>query len=98
MPASDAYLAALLRAGAPPARDLAFELAVMGRIERRRVWRELAFYLVLAAAAAAILALTMPSFEQIWRTIFSGRVNNWMIALLLCAATVAGMPLLQRRS
>jgi hypothetical protein len=98
MHASDADLAALLRDGAPPARDLVFELAVMARIERRRVWRELALYLVLAAAAAAILALTMPSIEQVWRAIFGGQVSNWMIALLLCAATLAGRPLLQRRS
>ena len=98
MHASDADLAALLRADAPPARDPVFELAVMARIERRQVWRELAFYLVLAAAAAVLLALTMPSVEQVWRVIFSGSLSNWMTALLLCAAALAGMPLLQRRS
>jgi hypothetical protein len=98
MQASDADLAALLCADAPPARDLAFELGVMARIERRRVWRELTFYLVLAAAVAVLLALTMPSVEQVWRVIFSGSLSNWMTALLLCATALAGMPLLQRRS
>jgi hypothetical protein len=43
-----------------PARDLAFEIAVLARIERRRFRREIARNLMAAAVAAVLLALVIP--------------------------------------
>ena len=43
-----------------PARDLAFEIGVMAKIEQRRFHREIARNLTAALAAALLLALVIP--------------------------------------
>jgi hypothetical protein len=55
-------VAAMLAAEAPAARDLAFEIAVLARIERRRFARNMARNLAVAAAAL-LLALIMPQLD-----------------------------------
>jgi hypothetical protein len=56
-------VAAMLAAEAPAARDLAFEIAVLARIERRRFARNMARNLAVVAAAALLLALIMPQLD-----------------------------------
>ncbi len=57
-------LTALLAADAPPARDAAFALAVMARIERRRYRDELVSNAAMACLAALLLfALAAPVTE-----------------------------------
>jgi hypothetical protein len=57
-------MAAMLAAGVP-GRDLAFEIAVLARIERRRFHRDIARNLVAALAAAVLLALVAPQLAVI---------------------------------
>jgi len=56
----ESQLAALMASGAPPARDMRFELAVMARIERHRFHRELAISAAIAAGAGALLFWLAP--------------------------------------
>ena len=56
----DTELKALLAEGAPPARDLRFELAVMARIERRAISN--------LAIAALLLAAT-----YVWTRFYAGQ-------------------------
>lgn len=60
-------LKTLCAADAPPARDLAFEIAVMARIERRRFHRALARNTALMLAAALVMALAMPALAPLWQ-------------------------------
>jgi hypothetical protein len=47
-------------APAPPARDLSFVVAVMKRVEQRRLYRNLAWLVLGTAAITALLFLIMP--------------------------------------
>ena len=84
-------MAAMLAADAP-ARDLAFEIAVMARIEQRRFVRSLARNSVMAAAAALLLALVMPLLNPGltgWSSALAGLTGNSMVMLALLAAAFA---------
>ena len=82
----DADLKNLLMAGAPPASDPRFVLAVMTRIEQRRFRRELTMILGLGACAMALLALLAPSLQTIWEQV--PQTSNLAIALVLMAVTL----------
>ncbi|MBA2587106.1 MAG: hypothetical protein H0U98_00605 [Alphaproteobacteria bacterium] len=82
----DADLKALLMAGAPPASDPRFVLAVMTRIEQRRFRRELAMILGLGACAMALLVLMAPSLQMVWDHV--PQTSNLAIALVLMAVTL----------
>ncbi|MBV9548633.1 MAG: hypothetical protein JO256_03055, partial [Alphaproteobacteria bacterium] len=56
-------VAAMLAADAPAGRDLAFEIAVLTKIERRRFVRETARNLAVATGVALLLGLLMPQFD-----------------------------------
>jgi hypothetical protein len=88
-------MAAMLAANAP-ARDLAFEIAVLAKIEQRRFVRGMARSLGAAALAALALALVMPQLD--WVAILAGSLshafsplagNSVVMALLLIAAFAA---------
>jgi hypothetical protein len=85
-------MAAMLAANVP-GRDLAFEIAVLARIERRRFVREQARNLGAAALAALLLALVMPrlylDFGN-WGAALSGLTGNVlvMVALLVAASAI----------
>ena len=83
----DADLKALLAAGAPPARDLRFELAVMARIEARAFHRALWRNAGIAALAAMVLALVAPFVEIIWQKNLAPAFSNLAIAMLLLAVS-----------
>jgi hypothetical protein len=91
-------MACLLLADAPASRDLAFEIALLTRIEQRRFRRGLAVIVALAAAAAMLLALLMPDVENIWQTHFAGAVGNGMIAAILCGLLLPVQVWIARRS
>jgi hypothetical protein len=82
----DAKLTALLIAGAPPASDPRFELAVMTRIEQRRFRRELATTVGLAGCAMVLLALLAPTLEIAWRD--APYASNLTILLVLVSITL----------
>ena len=84
-------LKALSAAAAPPARDLAFEIAVMARIERRRFHRALARNAALALAAGVILALVMPGLAPLWQAGFAA--GSWMLLPGLPAPLTLGLVL-----
>lgn len=78
-------VAAMLAADAPAAHDIAFELAVLARIEQRRYRRGMAANVALAVTAAILLALVMPDIEDFWQSNIAASLSNGMIAVLLFA-------------
>lgn len=93
----DAGLKALLNADAPPARDFAFELAVMARIETRQFHRALLCNAGMAAFAALVLALLAPQLETVWQQNFAPIANNIVIVALLLLVTDFALRLIARR-
>jgi len=82
-------MAAMLAANAP-GRDLAFEIAVMAKIEQRRFLRELTRNLLLAAGAALLLAFIMPQFDfSFWANALSGLAGNAVVMVTLLLAAFA---------
>ncbi|HJR55617.1 MAG TPA: hypothetical protein VJ798_03480 [Rhizomicrobium sp.] len=81
-------VARMLLDDAPAARDLAFEVAVLARMEQRRFRRGLAMTAVLAVAATLLLAFLMPGIESVWQQRLAGMLDNWMIAALLVGITL----------
>lgn len=79
-------MAAMLAADAPAARDLAFELAVMDRIERRRFARGMALNLMLGLGAALVLAMLMPGFD-VAAQLMAG-INRWLMPAAAVALTL----------
>lgn len=64
---SEDALKALLQAdapaqkpGVPPARDIGFVIAVMEKVERRRLFESLAWWVSAGAAVTVLLGLVMP--------------------------------------
>jgi hypothetical protein len=78
----NAKMAALLAADAPAAHDLAFEVAVLARIEARRYRRGVILNIALAAAATALLALVMPPLLAAAQLAFGG-ISDWILAAAL---------------
>jgi hypothetical protein len=92
----------LLAADAPAARDAAFEIAVLARIEQRRFRRGLAAQVAAAALAALLLALVMPGLAPVWDSgvalvtpLLPRSVPPLAIGLALMAASAA-LPLWRR--
>ncbi len=77
-------VARMLAADAPAARDIAFEVAVMMRMEQRRYRRGMILNVALTVLATALLALTMPGLETLWQKSFAG-LDNAVIAAILFA-------------
>jgi hypothetical protein len=83
-------MAALLADG--PARDMAFEIAVLARIEQRRFVRSMARNLLAACGAALLLALVMPrlAFDiGAWSNALSALSGNTLVMLALLVAAFA---------
>ena len=92
----------LLTADAPAARDTAFEIAVLGRIEQRRFRRAVAGRLAATLAACILLALAMPGLAPMWDNgvavvtpLLPRSVPPLAIGLALMAASAA-LPWLRR--
>ena len=81
-------IAAMLAADAPAARDLAFEIAVMAKIEQRRFRRGVALNIALGVAAVLLLALVMPGIQNFWQARFAATLSNGMIAAALFACLI----------
>ncbi len=79
-------MAAMLAADVPAARDMAFQLAVMAKIEQRRYQRGLIINLALTAALALLLALVMPGLEPVLRETVSGMGSAVLAAMLIIAS------------
>lgn len=80
-------LKALMTAG----RDTAFTLGVMARIEQRRFRRAMIANVVLALAATALLALTMPVLTAVWRVTVVPGADETIVAVLLLGASWLGL-------
>ena len=90
-------VARMLAAEAPAARDIAFEMAVLTRMEQRRYRRGMILNVVLTVLATALLALTMPSIETLWQSNFAS-LDNAVIAAFLFAALLPLQGWLIRRA
>jgi len=75
-------MTALLAADAPAARDFAFQLGVMAKIEQRRFRRGVMLNVALTAAVTLLLALMMPGLEPVARQAVSGLGPGVTLALL----------------
>jgi hypothetical protein len=100
----DAELKALLTAGAPPARDPAFELAVLRRIEQRRFRVAVASNLALALGATLLLALLSPLqallsplLENIWRVSLAPLASNLVVGVVVLATALVALQLQPRQ-
>ena len=80
-------LAALMASDAPPARDIAFELAVTARIERRRVRRELLTNAAIALGAGVLLFWLAPELGPV----LQGANGDLVASLVLVAGGIAAM-------
>jgi len=78
-------MAAMLAADAPAARDFAFRIAVMEKIEQRRFRRGMVLNIALTMAAIALLALVVPDLEPVIRQAGSG-IGAGLTALLVAAS------------
>jgi|GEM_PF-5175410 len=78
---------AAMMAAAAPARDLAFEIAVLAKIEQRRFRRSVARSLLAAAGASLLLALVMPSLAlNLSGTLLRLGANTLVMVTLLGSA------------
>ena len=92
----DISLAALLKADAPPAEDMRFNLAVMTRIEQRQFRRNLLRNVLVGGTATLVLVLVAPTLNLVWKDIAGPLSNNMIIAALLLAAAVLAPWIVQR--
>ncbi len=81
-------IAKLLAADAPAARDHAFQLAVMAKIEQRRFRRGLVLNVALTLAATLLLAVVMPGLEPLLQQM-SFELNSNLAITALVIASVA---------
>jgi hypothetical protein len=65
----DERLQAAFAADVPPARDLAFTVAVMEQVARRRFWLSLAMMVPPAGAAAVVLWAAAPTLQPLTDTL-----------------------------
>jgi hypothetical protein len=89
---SDALLKSLFEADAPPARDVAFTLAVMERVERRRFWTEAAMLVPAVIAACVVLWALAPALNEMavsWLGPFGQSAFVPVIALVTTLAALA---------
>jgi hypothetical protein len=86
-------LAAALNAGAPPARDAAFRIEVLVRLERARFRRHVGRALTVAALLAVLAALSLPLVVP--RAAADGG-RLWLVTLAAAAALCAPLVLLLR--
>ena len=92
MSEADIKLKALLAVDEPPARDPAFSLAVMEKIERRRFWTELLLSAPVALAALVALWALSPFLTQAavdWIGPFAEGALLPVLALVLTLAALA---------
>lgn len=90
-------MAAMLMSDAPAAHDMAFDIAVLARMERRRFHRAVMARLALALAAGVLLALVMPPLAPLWqvslaagaRILPSGLPPHLVLGLVVTAAFLA---------
>jgi hypothetical protein len=80
-----------------PARDHAFEIALLARIEQRRFRRGLAWTVVATAGMTVLLAFAMPGLEKMWQQNFAGLFSNTMIAAMLFAMLLPAQQWIMRR-
>jgi len=90
---SEDALKALLMAdepAAPPARDLSFTVAVMQKVERRRLVEGVILCTAVCAVIAALLAIVMPHITPALITLGQA-VMPALIALISIAAAAFGL-------
>jgi len=97
MSEGDGRMTAVLMVDTPPARDAAFEIAVLERIERRRFHRAVLERSVLALAATLVLGLVMAPLQPVWQAglavaghmLPQGPSMELVLGLVLMAASAA---------
>lgn len=97
MSESNEDMVRMLAADAPGAPDLAFEIALAARIERRRFWRELAMVMSLAVASALLLAVLMPELQAVWQPSIAP-AGNIAVAATLFVFCLLGQRWVAQRS
>lgn len=89
---ADALLQSLLAVEEPPARDFAFTLAVMERVERRRFWTEAAMLVPAVFAACLVLWALAPALNELavgWLGPFGQTAFVPIVALVMTLAALA---------
>jgi peptidoglycan/LPS O-acetylase OafA/YrhL len=84
-----------MAADAPATRDLAFQLGVMARIERRQFRRAILANAAMALLAALLLAPIAPLLQQIWPVIPMPHLNDVLLGAMLIAASFVAMQFLR---
>jgi hypothetical protein len=85
----------LMAADAPAARDLAFQLGVMARIERRQFRRAMLANAAMALLVAILLALVAPTLQQVWQMTPMPHLNDTVLGAMLIAASFVVMRFLR---
>lgn len=91
MSEADAMLRRLLAVDAPPARDPAFSLAVMERVQRRRFWSEIAMAVPAAVAFCVILWAIAPMLTDMAVRWVGPLSQGVILPVLAVIATLAGL-------
>ena len=81
-------IVARMLAADAPARDFAFQLAVMAKIEQRRYRRGMILNIALTVAVTLLLALLMPGLEPVLWQAVSGIGAGLTAALIVSASLV----------
>jgi hypothetical protein len=90
---ADLALKALLEVDEPPARDPAFSLAVMERIERRRFWMEVAMGAPVALAVLVALWALSPLLTEAAVQWIGPFAQGVLMPVLAVVMTLVGLAL-----
>lgn len=91
MSEADAILRSLLAVDEPPARDVAFTLAVMERVERRRFWTEVAMMAPAVLAACLVLWALAPALTELAVRLIGPFGQNALLPILALVLSFAAL-------
>lgn len=96
MSEADAMLRTLFAADEPPARDPAFTLSVMERVQRRRFWGEVLMLAPVAVAACVILWAMAPMLTDLAVQWMGPLARGAILPVLAVVATLAALAFMGR--
>jgi hypothetical protein len=91
MSEADAMLRTLFAADEPPARDPAFTIAVMERVQRRRFWTEVMMLAPMAIAFCVILWAMAPMLTDLAVQWMGPLARSAVLPVLAVVATLASL-------
>ena len=88
MSSAETKLAQAFAADQPPARDYAFALSVLERMERRRAWNELMDGLPIVLAASGLLWLLAPTIGRAVQAGLAALNSQSFVAAIVLVVTL----------